>query len=81
MSAPWTAFPSEILVGASFDPAVARSIGAAIAREAGCAAVNGIQSERVMSTLQAAREVTSPRQPPLRRGEERAFLSTASVSC
>ncbi|HEY8518660.1 MAG TPA: beta-glucosidase [Gammaproteobacteria bacterium] len=29
-----TAFPSEILVGSTFDPAVARSIGAAIAREA-----------------------------------------------
>ena len=29
-----TAFPSEILVGASFDPAVARRIGVAIAREA-----------------------------------------------
>jgi beta-glucosidase len=29
-----TAFPSEILVGSTFDPAVARSVGAAIAREA-----------------------------------------------
>jgi beta-glucosidase len=84
-----TAFPSEILVGATFDPAVARRIGAAIAREArmrgfnvvlagganltsevrngrnyeyyaedpwltalmAAEAVNGIQSEGVISTL------------------------------
>lgn len=84
-----TAFPSEILVGSTFDPAVARSIGAAIAREArmrgfnvvlagganlmsevrngrnyeyyaedpwltalmAAEAVNGIQSEGVISTL------------------------------
>ena len=84
-----TAFPSSILVGATFDPGMARQVGAAIGREArargfnvqlagginlardvrngrnfeyysedpwhtavfGAAAVNGIQSEGVISTL------------------------------